>query len=92
MTAAQADAAVGVMILVQLTALTTAVFARFHQGRPLQNFCHGVFMFCLAMSGLTTLVALFMGPGYGTASGAALAVSVLTAVWEIRKTGPAHAR
>ncbi|MBL9122835.1 MAG: hypothetical protein JNG90_04330 [Planctomycetaceae bacterium] len=86
------DGAVGVLVLVQLVGLAAAIAARFHQGRRLQNVCHGAFLLCLGLTGLMTLAALSIGPGHGTISGGMLAVSVLTAVWEIRHPGTVTVR
>lgn len=75
-----------ILALVQLAGLAAAVAARYHQGRRWQNHCHSIFLVCLGLSGAATLAAWTIGPGYCTVCGATLAVSVLTAVWEIRST------
>ena len=41
-----------------------------------------IFWGCLSLAGLATFVSMLVGPGTGLASGATLALMVLTATWD----------
>ena len=74
------------LAIVQFIALASACLARMSEGSlreaRYQRLCLG----CLALAGLATLASLLVGPSTCVLSGAALAVTVLTATWDIGAT------
>lgn len=71
---------------VQFLALASACLARMSEGSlreaRYQRLCLG----CLAMAGLATMASLVVGPTTCVFSGAALAVTILTATWDLGAT------
>ena len=71
---------------VQVLALASACLVRMSEGSlreaRYQRFCLG----CLALAGLATMASLVVGPATCVFSGAALAVTILTATWDIGAT------
>jgi len=74
---------------VQILGLMSAWFARVHQGSHRQSAYNSVFYLLLAVVGATTIVAAITSPTGSIVTGTALAVMVLTTVWDFhsgRKT------
>lgn len=78
------DSAIWILAAVQLAVLAAAMAARHHQGRLRQRFWQSLFLVCLAISGIATFAALAIGPCACIICGAIQAVSVITAVWDLR--------
>lgn len=68
---------------VQIAALMSACLVRMAEGSLRQARCQQVCLGCLALAGLATMTSLVMGPTPCVFSGAALAVTILTATWDI---------
>jgi hypothetical protein len=71
-----------VLAIIQTIGLASACLARMGEGSIRQASCQRLFLGCLAMVGVSTMLALHVGPGACIGSGATLAVMVLTATWD----------
>lgn len=69
---------------VQTVALVSACLVRMAEGSLREAHCQWICLGCLSLAGLATMISLAMGPTSCVFSGAALAVSILTATWDIR--------
>lgn len=74
--------------LLQIAGLLSAWLARLSEGSSRQAWCQCLFVGCLALVGLSTMVFVALGARYWLGPGATLSVMILTAVWDFR----AHAR
>lgn len=63
----------------QLLGLVSAWFARRSEGKPYQTSCYWAFFTCLALVGMSTVAAFFVGPGLSLVSGTTLAVMAVGA-------------
>lgn len=72
------------LALIQIVGLASAWLARMSEGSRSQVSCHRVFFCCLAMMGLTTMIALAVTPKYWLTSGTTLSLMVISAVWDFR--------
>lgn len=72
------------LAMVQALGLACAWVARKNEGTHRQTTCHCAFFVCLIMAGWGTAAAFFMGPAPFLFAGAALAITILTATWEVR--------
>ena len=74
------------LAVVQILALASACLARMAEGSlrevRYQRLCIG----CLALAGLATMASLVIGPTTCVFSGVALAVTILTATWDLGAT------
>ena len=70
------------LAVVQVVGLASACLARMGEGSIRQTSCQRLFFGCLAMVGAATMIAMAIGPGACVASGAMMAVMVLTATWD----------
>jgi hypothetical protein len=71
-----------VLAVIQVIGLASACLARMGEGSIRQASSQRLFLGCLAMVGAGTMIALAIGPGACVASGATMAVMVLTATWD----------
>ncbi|HXT58712.1 MAG TPA: hypothetical protein VN699_08750 [Pirellulales bacterium] len=71
-----------VLAVIQVLGLASACLARMGEGSIRQTSCQRLFFGCLAMVGAATMTAMLLGPGACLASGATMAVMVLTATWD----------
>ncbi|MEX0676135.1 MAG: hypothetical protein WD063_03620 [Pirellulales bacterium] len=74
--------------LIQIAGLLSAWLARLSEGSSRQVWCQRLFVGCLALVGLSTMVVVALGARYWVASGATLSAMILAAVWDFS----AHAR
>ncbi|HUY89744.1 MAG TPA: hypothetical protein VMV10_13490 [Pirellulales bacterium] len=70
------------LAIIQGIGLASACLARIGEGSIRQTSCQRLFLGCLALVGVSTMLAMLVGPGACVASGATLAVMVLTATWD----------
>ena len=68
---------------VQILALASACLARMTEGSLREGHCQWICLACLSLAGLATMVSLAVGPTPCVFSGAALAVTILTATWDV---------
>lgn len=68
---------------VQILALASACLARLAEGSLREGPCQWLCLGCLTLAGLATMASLFAGPTACVFSGAALAVTILTATWDL---------
>ncbi|HET6882621.1 MAG TPA: hypothetical protein VFI31_20810 [Pirellulales bacterium] len=68
---------------VQFLALTSACLARLAEGSLRETRYQWLCLGCLALAGMATLASLVVGPTTCVFSGAALAVTILTATWDL---------
>lgn len=78
MNAISASAVFWIWGLVQVLGLVSALAARVSEGSSGQSASHGVFLAALALVGITTVIAVAMGPDWWLISAAILAIMVLT--------------
>ncbi|HVX11527.1 MAG TPA: hypothetical protein VHC22_10120 [Pirellulales bacterium] len=71
---------------VQLTALASACLARLMEGSLRETRYQRLCLGCLALAGLATMASLIVGPTTCAFSGVVLAVTVLTATWDLGAT------
>ena len=74
------------LAFVQLLALASACLARMAEGSLRQAHCQWFCLSCLVLAGLATIVSLIIGPAACMCSGVVLAVTILTATWDLRAT------
>lgn len=72
------------LAIVLTLGLACALVARKNEGTRRQTTCHCAFFVCLILAGSGTAAAFFMGPVPFLFAGAALAIMILTATWEVR--------
>ena len=70
------------LAIIQALGLASACLARIGEGSIRQTSCQRLFLGCMALVGVSTMFSMFVGPGACVASGATLAVMVLTATWD----------
>lgn len=68
---------------VQVLALASACLARLAEGSLREGRCQWLCLACLTLAGVATAGSLFVGPTACVFSGAALAVTILTATWDL---------
>lgn len=71
------------LAVVQVVALASACLARLAEGSLQEGSCQCMCLVCLTLAGVATMASLFMGPTACVFSGAALAVTILTATWDL---------
>lgn len=71
--------------VVQAIGVATACLTRLSEGSLGERACQRVFLGSLSLMGLATLGSLVLGPGACVASGITLAVTVLTATWDVSR-------
>lgn len=76
---------------VQVLGLLSAALARLGEGSRRQVVCQRLFLACLGLVGLGTIVSLGMPSGWWVASGSTLSLMVVTATWDCGRTRPAEA-
>ena len=69
--------------VVQFLALASACLARMAEGSRREVRCQRLCLGCLALAGLATMGSLVIGPTTCVFSGIALAVTILTATWDV---------
>jgi hypothetical protein len=74
------------LAFVQLLALASACLVRLAEGSLRQARCQWLCLSCLALAGLATMASLIIGPSPCMFSGVVLAVTILTATWDLRAT------
>jgi Asp/Glu/hydantoin racemase len=74
------------LAIVQLLALASACLARMAEGSLRESRYQRLCLGCLAMAGLATMASLVIGPTTCVFSGVALAVTILTATWDLGAT------
>ena len=74
------------LAVIQLLALGSACLARMAEGSLREARCQWFCLSCLALAGLATMVSLIVGPSACMFSGVVLAVTILTATWDLRAT------
>ena len=67
---------------IQIAGLASAWLARLNEGSPQQAWWHRLFVGCLALVGLSTMVFVIFGARYWLVSGATLSAMILAAVWD----------
>jgi hypothetical protein len=70
------------LAVIQVIGLASACLARMGEGSIRQTSCQRLFLGCLALVGVSTMLAMHVGPGACIVSGATLAAMVLTATWD----------
>jgi len=68
----------------QVIGVVSACAARLSEGSPLQTISQRAFLTILCLMGPATIAALAVGPGCWLGCSAALAIMVLTAIWDLR--------
>lgn len=76
----------GVFTVVQILALASACLARLAEGSCREACYQRLCLGCLALAGLATMASLVIGPTTCVFSGIALAVTILTATWDLGAT------
>jgi hypothetical protein len=76
----------GAFAVVQVLALASACLARMSEGSCLEVRYQRLCLGCLALAGLATMASLVIGPTTCVFSGVALAVTILTATWDLSAT------
>ncbi len=71
-----------ILVTVQLAGLSSAWLARLSEGSRGQTSCQRIFLACLGLVGVATVLSLFMTAGTWMFSGATLSLMVLAAVWD----------
>ena len=74
--------------LIQIAGLLSAWLARLSEGSARQAWCQRLFVGCLALVGLTTMIVVALGARHWVSSGATLSAMILAAIWDFS----AHAR
>ncbi|MGD9719769.1 MAG: hypothetical protein AB7O59_00960 [Pirellulales bacterium] len=69
---------------VQFAGLVSAWLARMSEGSRGQSSCHWLFLACLGLIGMGTMVSVSLGPRYLLFSCLTLSIMVLVAVWDFR--------
>lgn len=75
---------VWLLAVAQLAGLVSAWLARLSEGSARQACCQRLFVACVALLGLLTMVTVAMGARYWWASGGTLSAMILAAVWDFR--------
>jgi len=70
------------LVAVQIVGLASACLTRIGERSTRQASYQRIFLGCLSLVGLATLISMLIGPGTCMMSGAALAVMVLMATWD----------
>lgn len=86
MTGVESSIALWSLVAVQTLGLTSAGLARLSAGTRQQRSFQRLFMGSFCLVGLTTTVAVAMGPAWLVSSGTVLTAMVLTAVWDFGQT------
>ncbi len=74
------------LAVIQILALGSACLVRLAEGSLRQARCQWFCLSCLALAGLATMASLVVGPSACMFSGVVLAVTILTATWDLRIT------
>jgi hypothetical protein len=74
--------------LIQIAGLTSAWLARLNEGSARQAWSHRLFVACLGLVGLSTMVFVVFGARYWLVSGATLSAMILAAVWDVSAQAP----
>jgi len=69
---------------IHLLALGSACLARMAEGSLREARCQWLCLSCLALAGVATMASLIVGPSACMFSGVVLAVTILTATWDLR--------
>lgn len=72
------------LALVQIAGLVSAPLVRLSEGSRGQVACHLLFLGCLGLIGLATMLAAHLGPRYLLISCLSMSIMVLVAVWDFR--------
>jgi hypothetical protein len=67
---------------IQIAGLLSAWLARLSEGSRRQAWCQRLFVACLALVGLTTMLVVALGARHWVASGATLSAMILAAIWD----------
>jgi hypothetical protein len=70
--------------ILQFVGLLSAWLARLSEGSRSQSSCQWLFLSCMALVSLTTMVSLAYDTRYWLASGSTLSVMVLAVIWDFR--------
>ncbi|HEV3005509.1 MAG TPA: hypothetical protein VGX78_13680 [Pirellulales bacterium] len=70
------------LVAVQAIGLAAACLTRIGERSARQASYHRIFWGCLSLAGLATFISMLVGPGTCLASGATLALMLLTATWD----------
>ncbi len=84
MIASYAESLSWIVVVIHVVGLFSAWFARLSEGSHRQTQCQWLFLACLALVGVATLVASSLGAGIWLLSGATLSLMVLAAVYDSR--------
>jgi hypothetical protein len=68
--------------LIQIAGLLSAWLARLSEGSARQAWCQRLFVGCLALVGLSTMIVVALGARHWVASGATLSAMILAAIWD----------
>lgn len=71
-----------ILALVQIAGLFSAWLARLSEGSARQACCQRFFVCCLALVGISTMIAVVLGTRYWVASGVTFSAMILAAVWD----------
>jgi hypothetical protein len=74
--------------LIQVAGLASAWLARLNEGSARQAWWHRLFVGCLGLVGLSTMVFVVFGARYWLVSGATLSAMILAAVWDVSAPAP----
>jgi hypothetical protein len=74
--------------LIQIAGLASAWLARLNEGSVRQAWAHRLFVACLGLVGLSTMVFVVFGARYWLVSGATLSAMILAAVWDASAQAP----
>lgn len=80
------------LILTQATGLLSAVVARLSTGSRCQCSTQWLFLGCMALVGVATMVSLSLGPGFWVTSGTTFSLMVLTATCDFGQSRRAMVR
>ncbi len=70
--------------ILQIAGLASAWLARLTEGSPRQASCQRIFLGCLGLIGLATMLSVTLGPRYWVTTCTTLALMVLGAIWDFR--------
>lgn len=71
------------LAVVHLVGLASACLTRLSEGSSGHASFQRIFVGCLVITGLATMASLALGPNTCMVSGATLAVTILTATWDV---------
>jgi len=76
-----------ILVGIQVAGLVSAGLTRIAEGSCCQSYCQWVFLGCLGLVGMATVVSIGLGPGWWLPSGATLSSMVLAAICDFRDAG-----